>query len=187
MLNAGNTGTAEGENMALLEGDDFQNGQKSFGIAPAAREGGDAVKYTVTLKEGLNTEPLFYTFSIEGWLMGQDDLWVIARAFTEVSKLADAVLPIDIWRSGRMKRANYFVSCDWLEAVLAPYKQQGKVRMVFYVREDEGDDIFRRFFIQANIDQVEQFGRALEQEIIDASPNWALWASERGLLKNQRT
>jgi len=164
--------------MAKIEGKDFKTGAKAFSLAPVKVAGQDATEYTLLLWHHADVPPQTYTFSVAGWQMGQDDVWVLARAFAETPALLEATLPMDLWRTGRPQRACLCVSADWLHVTLCGNPKQQKVRIVLYIKEGTDPEIFRRVFIQTDVEQARRFGLELEQEIIEAAPEWA---SEREL------
>lgn len=161
--------------MATLTGRDFNIGGKSFSLTPikSSEAGQDATEYTIKLHTDLDGVFLTRIVSVAGWLMGQDDVWLFARAFTETRALAQTILPVDLWRTGQFRHAYLCVSLDWLEVILFSNEKRQTVRIVLYIQDAHDSDLFRRFFMQASIEEAQRFGIELEREIIEASPEWA--------------
>jgi hypothetical protein len=162
--------------MAKLVGKDFKAGAKAFSLTPVKPKttNHDATEYILTLWPSSSSQPVTHSFSVQGWQMGHDDIWILARSFAEAPALLNAVLPMDLWRIGRQQHAYLAASVDWLEVVMFGVKHQQQIRIILYVRECSEPTLYRRFFIQADAAQVAQFGLELEKEIIEANPIWAL-------------
>ena len=160
--------------MAKLQGN-FTGGLQWFSLTPirAMEVEQDATEYAVELWPGPGGTLLTRRFSVAGWQMGQDNVWVLARAFAVAATLTDTVLPIDLWRTGRGMPALLSESVDWLHVILSGNRRQQNVRVVFFIQDGPDPVIFRRLFMRTSVGEAVRFGRQLEQEIIAASPAWA--------------
>lgn len=172
--------------MAKLEGKAALIGPEWFSLKPLKNkiEGQDATEYLLELWPGPNDNIFTRTFSVVGWQMHQDDVWVLARAFAEAPKLPEAIIANDLWRTGKPSHAYLYESATWLHAILWGNKHRQGVAIRLFIQEQDGAQTFRSFFIQASAAQVAKFGLELEREIIEASPHWA---SERELLPPSTT
>ena len=167
--------------MALLTGHDFRCGVRRLELSPLAcqsSENADASEYTFRIEEGKDRRVWSQTYSVADWFMGQDDVWVLARAFAEIPKLVGARLPVDLWRQSRDSEPKFTIDAAWLFVAFSLVSKQKNVRITVFAKNDTGSDEFRRFFLQCSVDEAEQFGLTLEREIIRSSP---VWANERGL------
>lgn len=166
--------------MAKLEGRNG-SGPTWFSISPvpAAQEGEDATEYVVQVwPVNSDGDTLTRRFSVAGWQMQHDDVWVLARAFAETLALLDIVIPISLWRTGRGEQAVLVESATWIDVTLRGNKRQQRVSVSYNVQEDAHLNLFRRFFLLTDVRQTARFGIELEQEIIEASPRW--WAERNG-------
>ena len=165
--------------MATLSGKTL-DGPISFDLAPVKSNvlEQDAREYVLTIRMGRNISIPHRHFSVAGWQMQHDDVWVFARGFHESSSLMETKIPIDLWTTGNGRPADLFLSIPWLDAVIWGYEKSKQMRVVFFIKEDASTTLFKRLFILTNVKQTRDFGEELEGEIIQACPHWA---SERGL------
>lgn len=164
--------------MAILVGNSGL-GCEEFRIAPirAIEFGQDATVYSLDLITR-SKDNLHRHFSVKGWQMQHDDVWVIARTFAEAPKLLESRLEVDLWRTGRAQAADIFESCCWLEVALHGIPRQRVIRVVLFIQEDPLASLYSRHFMSVRVEDAEDFGLQLEREIVEASP---VWASERHL------
>ncbi len=112
-------------------------------------------------------------FSIAGWQMEHDDLWVLARAFSEVEALSRERISLDLWRTGAKVTPNLFISASWIQAAIIANHRRDEVSATFFIQADDSGDLYRRFLILASMDDVRKFGIELEAEIRLVNPMWA--------------
>jgi len=161
--------------MALLVGENL-SGPIRLSLAPIASGHlhQDAEQYVVEIwPADENGVVLRRQFSVQGWQTQQDDVWVFSRAFAEAAALLETTIPIDLWRIGRGRPANLFVSAWWINVVLWGVKPQKKIHAVISVAEDSNYSLFRQFSLMCKVEEAVRFGMELEKEIIEANPNWA--------------
>lgn len=159
--------------MANLKCEDFTSGRIDFNLSPVGVAGRDTTEYALSLCYVDASVTEAYTFSVDGWQMGQDNIWVVSRTFAESPVLLDVTLPIDLWRIGSREKAHLCASIDWLEVHMFAIPKQKKIRIILYIRHDTTCQLYRRFFLQAGVEETHRFGIELEQEIISAAPDWA--------------
>ena len=161
--------------MATLVGRN-RSGSIKLDIAPvvSALSGQDAEEYDIQIwPADENGARLIRRFSVQGWQMKQDDVWVFARAFAEAEAVMLTTVPIDLWRTGHGQPADLCVSAWWASVRLRGVKPQNKIRATLLIAEDSDCKLFRQFSIVSRVEEVVQFGNELEKEIILASPGWA--------------
>ncbi len=164
--------------MAKIEGVNFQ-GDRWFSICPLApaTAGEDATEYQVTFWTEMDNVVTNFNFSVRGWQNEHTGLWLIARLFAQASNLVGARVSTDLWQTGGSEFACVYKHCDWLRVILWALTRQRQICAEFFIQDDNKPNVYQRFFLQTSISDAEQFGRVLEQQIINAAPKW--WAENR--------
>lgn len=141
------------------------------------KSGEEATEYLLEFANVIDDAVSQRKFSVADRLNKHTGVWLIARMFGEAQQLLQQLTTLDLWRIGRTDKAYSYKSCDWLSVAAWRIHRQRNLRCVFFIREGPTPDIFRRLFLQTSVEDAEQFGVKLEQEIITASPTW--WSEGR--------
>ncbi|MBM3457296.1 MAG: hypothetical protein FJX77_02000 [Armatimonadetes bacterium] len=137
-----------------------------------AEAGADAVEYELEFT-GTAWGPWRRTFSVADWFTGHDDIWALVRAFTQAPSLVGLRVPLAMFESGRGFAASVCKHAGWIHADLSGHRVYPWISISIFVQEADDPDVYRRFFLRADAEQVARFGRELEREIVRACPNWA--------------
>ena len=161
--------------MARLEGQAPLLGPAWFSLQPVKteRDGDDCTEYALAFGSKSDAAAREYRFSVADWQMGHDDIWIVARAFAEAPVLADAKIPVDLWRNHHNSVAYLYESATWIHAILWGNEKQHRVAIRLFVKDADDPALFRTFFLQTAMESARAFGLQLESEISDAAPNWA--------------
>lgn len=164
--------------MAKIEGINFQ-GARWFSICPLApaTPGEDATEYEVRFWTDVDDALTSYNLSVKGWQNGHTGIWLIARLFEEASKLFDAKVPIDLWHTEGRETACVYKHCDWLRVVMWALSPRKRICAELFIQDNYTPNVYQRIFLQTSVSDAEQFGKTLQQEIINAAPKW--WAENR--------
>lgn len=161
--------------MAKIEGTTWKDKRRlSIRLLPPAKTGDDATEYEIELWTDTADTARVYKFSVEEWTEEHLELWLIARTFASASALVGAKLPMELWGHPKKERAHAYQHCDSLRVVLSSlYRLKRNWACVeFYIQEGSTSDVYRRFFLRCSLNDAEQFGKDLEQEIFAAAPRW---------------
>jgi hypothetical protein len=151
-------------------------------VQPLAIDGADAIEYKVVLDdtpEGVHFER---TYSVAGWQMEHEDIWIIAKTFLEAANLIGVRVPVPIYGE-QGERASVNQHAEWLEVVISGgLNKRVKALIVEAFLEVDGETCLR-YCLRSSPEAVTQFGRDLEKEIALAAPRY--W-SERFSGKERR-
>ena len=181
--------------MATLEGNFFQEGECRLTLSPVPNVAQKTTEYYFAWSTASGID-LKRTFSVEGWFTPEDDLWAIARTFSEVETLAGLRIPAfsvegwftpvdDLWCLGKGVTAYMVESIDWLHVTLFANQKRQVAHIDLFVR-DEIEPMFSRLGMCSSLVATKQFGDELEREILEANP---LWVAENEIhrVKNEST
>jgi hypothetical protein len=156
-------------------------GAKSLEVWPVAAGDteGDAQSFRVKVSVARSGLVWMRTYSVSSWVDGLWPVWRIAQAYGDCPAILAGLRSSSVALDSLKRPHGIYFEADWMRAFMWGHTALQGVATEFFFRDGDDQEVFRRVFLKAAVQDATAFGEELRRDIVASCPRWV---RDEGLL-----